>query len=246
VPKRSHKQSEPAGPPTDWPIRVLTNEEVERLQTRLGQPIDRDWLATWMWRAIHGVVQTCQQPSVREIRDSLLQVIKEGQQWIRHVEACPELWRCPADVDDLKCKVAYFCELANRLAHSYGRSVKSGRPTTPPALETFVLGMIMIAKKAKVYPRAEGRALRSQTAPRDPPNFFWFVVEALEIAEKVIQSSPLTTTRQEAALSILSIKSRTVLSRLIVRLRGKISDYREGPYGLTTWPIAPADPQQSS
>jgi len=55
---------------------------------------------------------------------------------------------------------------------------------------------------------------------------FQFVLETFAAAVKVIRSSPSPEDQKQVALSALSISSEAALSRLIVRLRGKISDYR--------------------
>jgi hypothetical protein len=234
MPGESHKQTEPVYPPTDSPVRPLTDDEIERLERRLGRPVDRDFLVHWVSQAIRDVVRFSRLPTAREHRDSLLRIIEEGRQWIQHVEACPGISFLGSELDELKRVVARFSDQANLLAKQFG--VKRGHPRTPVALEGFIDRMIGIAKAAKVYPSSESRALRSQTAPRPPPDFFWFTAEALEIAQDVVKSSPLAEDRKQAALSMLDVPSRGTLSKLIERLRGKISDYRDGEYGLVTWP----------
>jgi hypothetical protein len=231
------RQSEPVYAPTESPVRALTDEEIGRLERRLGQPVDRDFLVGWVSQAIRDVVRLSQEPTARELRDSFAQIAAEGRRWIRDVEACPGVSRLSHELDQVKSTVARFCDQADRLANRFGTVVKRGQVRTPFALEGFISRMIGIAKTAKVYPSSEGRALRSQTAPRPPSAFFYFVVEALGIAEKVIQSSALTEDRKQAALSILDVKSRGALSKLIERLRGKISDYRESEHGLVIWPV---------
>jgi hypothetical protein len=198
-------------------------------------------LVHWVSQAIRDVVRLSQEPTARELRDGFVQIAEEGRQWIRNAEGCPGISRLGRELDELKRTVARFCDQADRLANEFGAAVKRGRRRTPFALEAFLSRMLGIAKKAKVYPRAESRALRSQTAPRSAPDFSRFVVEALDIADDVIQSSPLSQDRKDAALSILSIENMAVLSRLIVQLRGKISDYRERPHGLVTLPVADSD-----
>jgi hypothetical protein len=203
--------------------------------------VDRDFLVRWVSQAIRDVVRLSREPTARELRDGLERIAKEGRQWIRHVKACPGISRLSCELTELRHTVATFCDQADRLADEISTAVKRGRQRTPFALEAFLSRMLGIAKKAKVYPRAESRALRSRTAPRKAPDFFRFVAEALKIAESVIQSSPLSQHRKDAALSLLSVPSNAVLSRLIVQLRGKISDYREGPHGLVTWPMTDSD-----
>lgn len=238
---QDYKQSEPIFPPKDSPVRPLTNKEIERLELRLGRPVDRDYLVSWVSQAIRDVVRLSQEPTARKLRDSLEEIATKGRQWIRDVETCPGVSRLSRALEELKPTTATFCDQADRLAKELDAAVKRGRRPTPFALEAFLSRMLGIAKTAKVYPSAESRALRSQTAPRDPPAFFWFVAEALNIAEDVIQSSPLTDEQKDASLSTLSVPSRAVLSRLIVKLRGKISDYREAPHGLITSPVANPD-----
>jgi hypothetical protein len=73
--------------------------------------------------------------------------------------------------------------------------------------------LIGIAKTAKVYPRSEGRAPRSHTAPRNPPDFFCFTTEALKIAADVIISSPLPDNEKGAALLVM-VPTKAALSQL--------------------------------
>ena len=228
----NHKQSEPVFPPTESPIRALSEEEVERLQLRLGRPVDRNFLVHWVSQAIRDVVRLSQDPSAREIRDGLARIAQDGRQWLHDVEGCPGIACLSRDLNELKSAVERFCDDADRLAKQFSALVKRGRRRTPLALEAFLSTMIGIAKKAKVYPSAEGRALRSQTAPRRSPDFFEFLIEALKIADEVIMSSPLPDDRKHVALSMLAVPSRGALSKLIERLRGKISDYRESSHGL--------------
>lgn len=239
VSEEGHNQPEPIFPPKDSPVRPLTNEEIERLELRLGRPVDRDYLVSWVSQAIRDVVRLSQQPTARELRDGLQEIAKKGRRWIRDVEACPGVSRVGRTLEELKRTTATFCDQADRLAKEFDAAVKRGRRPTPFALEAFLSRMLGIAKTAKVYPSAESRALRSQTAPREPPAFFGFVAEALKIAQDVIQSSPVTDEQKDASLSTLWVPNNAVLSRLIVQVRGKISDYREAPHGLVTW----ANPQ---
>ncbi|MGB8629121.1 MAG: hypothetical protein WCD69_06990 [Xanthobacteraceae bacterium] len=242
MPKKSSKSSAPIDPSSA--VRALTDEEIERLQDRLGETVDPQYLVHWVSLAIRDAVRVPWLPTARDYRDSLGQIAKEGHQWIDGLNVPPGISvlglaakeSLEQAADEARSAVAKLCDRADRLADTFGALVKPGRPRTSFALEAFVDRMIGIAKRAKVYPSSEGRALRSHTDPRPAPDFFQFVVEALEIAEEVIRSSRLTEDRKYAALSALAIPSRGSLSKLIERLRGKISDYREGEHGLVNWP----------
>jgi hypothetical protein len=249
VSEKSHYPSEPAYPPANSPVRALTDQEVERLQDRLGRPVDRHFLAHWVSVAIRDAVRLPGLPTARDYRDSLAHIAKEGREWVDGLNVPPGIsvlgWAAKEALeqaaDEARSAVTKLCDQADRLAETFEAAVKPG-PRTPLALEGFIDRMIGIAKKAKVYPSSEGRALRSHTDPRPPPDFFQFVEEALEIAQDVIRSSPLAEHRKHAALLALPIPTRGALSKLIERLRGKISDYREGEHGLVEWPEIEPDP----
>jgi hypothetical protein len=235
----NHRQSEPVYPPRDSLVRPLTDEEIERLQRRLGKPVDRNFLVGWVSQSIHDVVRLSTQrvqPNARECRDGLRKTAKEGRRWLKQVDTCPSISLLGPELDEFKQIIAGFCNQADLLANKF--TVKRGNPRTSFFVRVFIGRMVGIAKTASVYPRSESRASRSQTAPRRPPDFFYFVDEALAIAEDVIKSSDLTDDRKQAALSMLTVKSRGALSKLVEQARGKISDYREGPHGgLVTWPM---------
>jgi hypothetical protein len=243
MPGESHKQTEPVYPPTDSPVRPLTDEEIERLQGRLGRPVDRDFLVRWVSQAIRDVVRLSAQraqPNAHECRDGLKRIAKEGRRWLELIDTCPGISLLGAELDEFKRGVARFCDQADLLANKF--TVKRGNPRTSVLVRAFIDRMVGIAKTAGVYPRGESRALRSQTAPRPPPDFFWFVDEALAIAEDVIKSSPMAEDLKQAALSMLTVKSRGALSKLVEQTRGKISDYREGPHGgLVAWRVTDSD-----
>jgi hypothetical protein len=233
VSRENNKQSEPVYSPTDSSVRALTDEEIKRLQDGLGRPVDRAFLVSWLSQAIRDVVRLSQHSTGREYRDDVLQIREAGRRWIQQVDSCPGTSFIPVEVVALKRAVTRFCDQVDILANNFG--VKRGR-RTPFALEAFIDRLIGIAKTAKVYPRSEGRALRSHTDPRNPPDFFCFAAEALQIAEDVIWSSPLTDNDKQEALSTLTVPSRGALSKLIEKSRGKISDYRESENGLIERP----------
>jgi len=222
MPNESDIKREPVWPAADRSLRPLSDEEIERLQHRLGRPIDRDYLIYWLSQAIKDVVRLWgdpAQPTLRERRDGLSKIAKEGRRWIETVETSPGLSQLGRELDDVKRALARLCHRAELLAKEI--RVKRGNPPTPAAVLTFIDWMIGIAKTAKVYPSSEGRALRSETAPRDPPDFFSFVDEALEIAADVIESSPLPEQQRYGALSAIAVPSRGALSKLIEQARGR-------------------------
>jgi hypothetical protein len=229
---------EPVWPAADSKVRPLTEEEIERLEHLLGRPIDRGYLVHWVSQAIKDVVRLWgdpAQPTRRQRRDGLLKIASDGRQWIKTVDASPGLSPLGPELDNVKCALARLCHRAELLAKEI--RVRRGNPRSSVAALTVIERLIGIAKAAKVYPSTEGRALRSQTAPRDAPDFNVFVDEALEIAEDVIESSPLPEEQKYAALSALEVPSRGALSKLIEQARGLIGDYRESEHGLVSWPM---------
>jgi hypothetical protein len=232
VPRESHSRPEPVYSPANSFVRALTEEEIGRLQESLGRPIDRAYLVHWVSQAIRDVVRLSQLPTAREYRDGLLQMSEEGHRWIRQVEACPGISFIPAEVAELKSAVTRFFDQVDLLANKF--VVKRGR-RTPYALEAFIDRLIGIAKTAKAYPRSEGRAPRSHTAPRNAPDFFCFTTEALKIAADVILSSPLPDNQKGAALLVM-VPSKAALSQLIEKSRGRVSDYHESEHGLIERP----------
>src|SRR5262249_41566524 len=149
----NHKQSEPVFPPTDGPVRPLTDEEIERLQHRLGRPVDRDYLIHWVSQAIKDVVRLWgdpAQPTLRERRDSLVKIAKEGRRWIETVDTSPGLSALGPELDNVKRALARLCHRAEFLAKEI--RVKRGNPPSSVAALTFIDRMLGIAKAAKVYP----------------------------------------------------------------------------------------------
>jgi hypothetical protein len=183
------------------------------------------------------------QPTLRERRDSLMKIAKEGRGWIATAASSPGLSQLGRELDDVKRALDGLCHRAELLAKEI--PVKRGNPPSSAAVPTFVDRMIGIAKTAKVYPSSEGRAVRSHTAPRHPPDFFLFVEEGLRIAADVIQSSPLPEQQKYAALSALEVPTRGALSKLIEQARGLIGDYRESEHGLVSWPMRDPNPDET-
>jgi len=224
--------------PTKDTIRPLTEHEIERLEKAIGQSVDRDHLVYWVSEAIRDVVRLSDLPSAREYRDALLQIAREGRRWLRRIKEFPDASFLPGrriELDKVTSMVARICDSADSFAERLGTSIKRGHPRTPFALEAYLDRMIGIAKRAKVLPSTPGRALRSQTAPRLPPNFFKFVVEALAISRDVIKASPLPESKKKAAVLILRVQSEHALSKIIEGLRGQIASYGEGTHGLVEW-----------
>jgi hypothetical protein len=218
-------------------IRPLTEHEIERLETAIGQPLDRDHLVYWVSEAIRDVVRLPDMPSPREYRDALLQITDDGRRWLRRIEKFPGAKYLPkrVELEEVTSVVARFCDSADSFAEQLGTSIKRGHPRTPFVLKAFLDRMIGIAKRARVPPSTPGRAVRSQTAPRLPPAFFRFVLEALAIARDVIKTSPLPESKKKAAAFILRIQSEDALSKVMVGLRGQIGSYGEGTHGLVEW-----------
>ena len=218
-------------------IRPLTEHEIERLEKAIGRSLDRDHLVYWVSEAIRDVVRLSDMPSPRKYRDALLQIADDGRRWLRRVDKFPGAKFLPKQIELAKVTsvVAGFCDSAGSFAEQLGTSIKRGHPRTPFALEAFLNHMIGIAKRANVLPSIPGRAVRSKTAPRLPPAFFRFVLEALAIARDVIKNSPLPESKKRAAAFILRIQSDDALSKVMVGLRGQIGTYGAGTHGLVEW-----------
>ena len=229
VPKPSKSER-----PSDFTLRALTDEEIERLKKALRKPIDRSYLVHWVSQAIRDVAKLSTLPRLGVVRDDVLKVARAGRQWLRTIETCSgkDLLRNQSDLDQLVVMIERLCGEAEAIAKRLGTAVRSGHPRKPFALEGFLDRMIGIAKTANVLPSTPGRALRSHTAPRSPPAFFEFVVEAIDIAIDVINSSPLPREQKDAAVGILASQSDKALSKLLERLRGKIGGYRDSKHGL--------------
>jgi hypothetical protein len=70
-----HDRSRPA-------IRQLTEEETQTIERALGKHIDRAYLVHWVSESIRGVVQSSSLPTARQLCDDLIQMRREGRQWI--------------------------------------------------------------------------------------------------------------------------------------------------------------------
>jgi hypothetical protein len=236
MPQAAQKSSK-AKQSSQLSIRPLTADDIEPLEEALGELVDRKYLVHWVSEAIRDVVRMPLLPTARETRNGLLHVIREGHRWTHSIDNCPGvlLFVRKDELDELKAAISRFSGQLEHAARLFAQKVQPGHPRTPFALEAFLDRMIGIAKKARVLPRVPARALRSQTAPRLPPAFFNFVTEALTIARDVIRSSSLPDDRKEAALAVLRVQSNQALSKLLVRLRGRIGKYRESKHGLVEW-----------
>src|SRR5271168_2849581 len=76
-----------------WPaastgIRPLTTDEVGRLTKALGKPLDLESLF-WLSRSIDDLVRFSAPPTARECRDRFSQIVREGRQWLEHIDQCP-------------------------------------------------------------------------------------------------------------------------------------------------------------
>ena len=241
MPKRDYKlpTAPTGGGEFVWPrpntkLRPLTELEIRELERALGRAVDRGYLVSWISRSISNLVSVPSRSRGRETRDALLQIVREGRQWLQHIDGCPgmSLVRPTTDLDELRTKIAEFCDRVDLVTRAIGASIKRGHPQTGFLLVTFLQNMIGIAKAAKVIPRTPSRAPRKPTATRPPPAFFNFVVKALEIARNVIKSSALPEEQKKAALAILRIQSNEALSKTLETLRGRTSDYHDSPHGL--------------
>ena len=218
-------------------MRPLTDNEIARLERALGSPIERNYLAYWVSRAIEAFIVLMTLPPPRERRDDLKEIAEQGHKWIKTVEQSRSTPLLPAvlEVEQLTSSVRTFCDAVASLARQLDQAVGPGHPRTNVALVAFLDPLIGIAKRAKVLPSTPSRALLGASdAPPGPP-FFGFVTEALDIAMDVIRSSPLPQDQMDAALAALSNVTDQSLVKTLEGLRGRMGDYREGAAGLVEW-----------
>ena len=216
-------------------LRPLTEQEIENLEHVLGKPVERDYLVYWLTTAMQDVIRLSNQPTARECRDDLFQIVQEGRSWLKRLGACPGTTVLPPSVElgRVTATVAKFCDRIDFIAKQIDRSVGRGHPRTPFLMTAFLEKMIGIAKRARVFPSTPSRAAR--TSGRPVPAFLKFVETALAIARDVIKSSPVPDRQKSAALLILQVQSRKALVKVIENLRGPIGNYQDSPGGLTEW-----------
>jgi hypothetical protein len=220
-------------------VRPLSEDEIDSLAEALGKPVDRDFLASRLWRTISDVVRLSTQPTPREYRDRLLLIARDGRKWVNQIEvsAATISLRQYADLGTLTATVTEFCDRVDAAAKLVGASIKSGHPQTPFLLEVFLDNLIGIAKWAKVLPSTPSRAI----APKRPaPAFFRFVNKALVIARDVVESSPLPANQKRATVSIFRARRRGALIKIVERKRGPIKGYQDSLHGLIEWNSEPS------
>jgi hypothetical protein len=217
-------------------IRPLTNTEITGLEKILGARANRKHLVYWLTQAVRDVVNLSLLPPARKRRDDFRRIAREGRHWVRGFKMSPDLkiLQAQARLEDVQTAVLEFCETVEALARELEPAVKRGT-RIPFALEAFIDRMIGIAKTAHVVPSVPRRVIRSQTAPRKPSIFFQFVKAALEVAREIVSSSDLPYPAQKAALETLKKRSNYALMEILVGLRGRIGNYRDGPHGVTEW-----------
>jgi hypothetical protein len=219
-------------------IRPLTRDEIESLQKALGKPVDRKYLAHWISRSIADAIKLADRPTPRQMRDVLLRIERGGRAWLREVgDGKATLYlTAHADLRHFVATTTAFCDDVARLARDLDPLVR-GRPQTPAALEGFVLRMLGIAKRAGVLPSTPSRRL-NRRSPNNPP-FFRFVTTALRVAKQVIKTSSISADQRAVTLSKLRVQSPDALNKLVVKLRGRIRNYRRSRHGggLVEWDI---------
>ena len=224
-------------------MRPLTDNEIARLERALGSPIERNYLAYWVSRAIEAFIVLMTIPPPGERRDDLKEIAAQGRNWMERVEQSRSARLLPpvVDVQQLMSLLRAFCHIAESLAQQLDQAVGPGHPRTNVALEAFLDRLIGIAKRAKVLPSTPSRALLSPIESVPGPPFFRFVSEVVEIAIEVIRTSPLPRDHVDKAVAALSKVTDPSLVKVIEGLRGRIGDYREGTMGLIEWDIAEDD-----
>jgi len=106
-------------------IRPLTDDEIGRLEKALGQPIERTYLAHWVWRAIQAFIWFMTLPSPRERRDDLKKFAEQGRKWIETLEKShsTRLLTPVLDVEQLMSSVRGFCDAVDTLAQQLDQAV---------------------------------------------------------------------------------------------------------------------------
>jgi hypothetical protein len=229
-------------------IRPLTEKEISRLERALGKPIERDYLVYWISTGICDLVKLSTPiVSPREYRDELEEIVQQGRKWVETLMQSRSTSLLPnvLEVEQLISSVARFSDAVESLTKQSDNSVGPGRPQTHLALEAFLDRLIGIAKRAKVRPSTPSRAMVRPLNPSPGPPFYEFVTEALEIAEEVTKSSPLPQNQMDAALAVLRAPTDQALIKVLERLRGRASEYRDSTAGLVEWDLAEeADPNR--
>ena len=215
-------------------LRPLTDTEIDSLAKPLGNKIDRKYLVEWISQSIADTVRSARLGTPRQIRDSLLEVERDGREWLKRIDESRvrSFLTLRANLPEFRATAVAFCDCVNSLAQEINTVVRPGRPRTPPALEAFVEHMIGFAKKAMVLPSTPSRRPDKKG---DSPPFFRFLVSALRISRKVIKTSKLPADLKEEALSELQYATRDALIKVVVKARGRIGNYRETPHGLVEW-----------
>jgi hypothetical protein len=98
VPKPSKSER-----PSDFTLRALTDEEIERLKKALRKPIDRSYLVHWVSQAIRDVAKLSTLPRLGVVRDDVLRVARAGR-----MIACTLLWLLRENTSTLK-RTSIFC-----------------------------------------------------------------------------------------------------------------------------------------
>jgi hypothetical protein len=212
-------------------IRPLSEAELQRLESALGKPVERQYLAYWISEATRDVARLSILPTPQQLNIDLRRMARDGRRWLREAAEYSAIFS-PAQrgaLDRLVEAGTPFFDGIDALAAQAAASTKAGRPRTHFALQAFLDRMIGIAKKAKVLPSTPMRAILTK---KPPPPFFQFVLEALAISRDVIRSSPLPPHQKAAALSILQIKSNEALIKILEEMRGRVGDYEVTPHGL--------------
>jgi hypothetical protein len=221
-----------------WPkpsveLRPLTEAEIERLETELGKPVDREYLGYWVSRGIADFVMLSSTRKPQEQRRELLRLSRGGRRWLAQITECSAdsfLRRSP-QFAELVRSVVRLCDEIDALANQLD-TVKAGHPRTQVALDVFLDKLIGIAKRANVLPSTPSRAVSPKRAP---PAFFGFVDAAIDVATDVVASSALPKSQKDKVVVALNKCSDEALIRRLERLRGRIGDYRQGSFGLVEW-----------
>ena len=215
-------------------IRPLTDTEIDSLAELLGSHVDREYLVHWISQSVADTVRSAWLGTPRQIRNSLLEIERDGREWLKRIDKSRvrSFLTLRVDLPAFRATAVAFCDCVNSLAQEIDTVVRPGRARTPPALEAFVEHMIGIAKKAKVLPSTPSRRPDKKG---DSPPFFRFLVSALRISRQVIKTSKLPADLKEEALSKLQYATRDALIKVVVKVRGRIGNYRETPHGLVEW-----------
>jgi hypothetical protein len=135
-------------------IRPLSEAELERLESALGKPVDRQYLTHWVSEATRDVARLSILPTPQQLNMDLRRMARDGRRWLREASEYSTIFNAAqrGALDRLVEAANPFFDSIDALAAQAAAATKAGRPRTPFGLTAFLDRMIGIAKQAKVLP----------------------------------------------------------------------------------------------